>query len=143
MQKALNGLRIIEYGNLVSAPYCTKLLAGLGAEVIKIEKPVTGDESRSHGPFPGSIPDNEKSGLFLSLNVNKLGITLNIETTTGKNILRQLLETADVFVENSPPGFMQRFGLNYEELEKINPRLVMVSITPWTQRPIQRLQPMK
>ncbi len=133
MQKALDGLHVIEYGNLVSAPYCTKLLAGMGAEVIKIEKPVTGDESRAHGPFPNNIADTERSGLYLYLNANKLGITLNIEAIAGRNILKQLLERADVFVENNPPGFLEKLGFSYAELERINPRLVIASITPFGQ----------
>jgi CoA:oxalate CoA-transferase len=99
MQKALSGLKVIEYGNYISAPYCTKLLAGLGAEVLKIEKPGNGDESRSHGPFPDDIPDSEKSGLFLFLNTNKLDITLNLDTTTGRNIFYRLIGEADIFVE--------------------------------------------
>jgi CoA:oxalate CoA-transferase len=132
-RRPLDGLKIIEYGNLISAPYCTKLLAGLGAEVIKVEKPGSGDEARSHGPFPNDIPDPEKSGLFLSLNTNKLGITLNPDTATGKNILKRLLSEADVFVENNAPRRMEELGLDYHSLEKINPGLIMASITPFGQ----------
>jgi CoA:oxalate CoA-transferase len=133
MQKALEGLRVIEYGNYISAPYCTKLLAGLGAEVIKIEKPGIGDESRSHGPFPDDIPDYEKSGLFLFLNTNKLGITVNLETITGKNIFKQLIGNADILVENNAPEMIQNLGIGYPELQKINPKLIMASITPFGQ----------
>ena len=131
MQSALDDIRVIEYGHLVSAPYCTRLLAGLGAEVIKVEEPGTGDESRRHGPFPRNLPDAEQSGLFLSLNTNKLGITLNLKTNAGRDILKKLLEKADIFVENNPPAVMQDLGLTYAELEKINPALIMVSITPF------------
>lgn len=130
---ALNGLKVIEYGNMVSAPYCTKLLAGLGAEVIKIENPGTGDESRHHGPFPNDIPDLEKSGLFLSLNVNKLGITLNLNTIKGRNIFKKLLKDADIFVENNCPEIMKKLGITYDELSRTNPKLIMVSITPFGQ----------
>jgi CoA:oxalate CoA-transferase len=133
MQKALEGLKVIELGNYISAPYCTKLLAGLGAEVIKIEKPGTGDESRSHGPFPNDIPDYEKSGLFLFLNTNKLDITLNLETATGINIFKKLIANADILVENSVPKMIRDWGLDYAELQKINPKLIMASITPFGQ----------
>lgn len=133
MMQALNDLKVIEYGNMVSAPYCTRLLAGLGAEVIKVENPVTGDESRQHGPFPGGMPDREKSGLFLSLNINKLGVTLNLDTITGKKIFERLIEGADIFVENNAPGVTKKLGIGYEDLLTINPKLIMVSITPFGQ----------
>jgi len=132
-QKIFEGLKVVEYGNLVSAPYCTKLLADLGAEVIKVEKPGVGDEARKHGPFPNDVPHPERSGLFLSLNTNKLGITLNLDTATGRDILKRLLKDADVFVENNAPKCMEELGLDYDSLEKINPRLIMASITPFGQ----------
>ncbi len=130
---AFHGLKVIEYGNMVSAPYCAKLLAGLGAEVIKIEHPGIGDESRHHGPFPNNIPDLEKSGLFLSLNTNKLGITLNLNSIKGRSILKKLLKDTDVFVENNPPKIMRQLGIAYNDLAKINPKLIVVSITPFGQ----------
>jgi CoA:oxalate CoA-transferase len=126
-------LKVIEYGNMVSAPYCAKLLAGLGAEVIKIEDPGIGDKSRHHGPFPDDISDSEKSGLFLYLNTNKLGITLNLDKSKGINILKKLLKDADVFVENNAPETMTKFGITYDELASINPKLIMVSITSFGQ----------
>ncbi len=132
-QEAFKGLKVIEYGNLVSAPYCTKLLADLGAEVIKVEKPGTGDKARYHGPFPNDEPHPERSGLFLILNTNKLGITLNVETATGRDILVRLLQDADVFVENNAPQDMEKLGLDYDSLEKINPHMIMASITPFGQ----------
>jgi crotonobetainyl-CoA:carnitine CoA-transferase CaiB-like acyl-CoA transferase len=129
--EALHGLKVVEYGNMVSAPYCARLLAGLGAEVIKVENPVTGDEARQHGPFPDGMPAPEKSGLFLSLNMNKLGITLNLDTMTGKKIFKRLIEDADIFVENNAPEVVKKLGMSYEELININPKLIMVSITPF------------
>lgn len=128
-----NGLKVVECGNLVSAPYCTKLLAGLGAEVIKVERPAVGDTARQYGPFPGGVPHIEKSGLFLSLNTNKFGITINLDIEGGSEILRGLLKEADVFVENMSPQFMAEHSLDYTSLERINPRLIMVSITPFGQ----------
>jgi len=131
--RIFEGLKVVEYGSLVSAPYCTKLLAGLGAEVIKIEKPGVGDEARNYGPFPDDLPHLERSGLFLSLNTNKLGITLNLDTAAGKEILKGLLKDADVFVENNAVQRMKELGLDYGSLEKINPRLIVASITPFGQ----------
>ena len=91
-KKALSGLKVLECADFIAGPYCGKLLADLGAEVIKVEKPDTGDDSRRHGPFPQDIPNPEKSGLFLYLNANKLGITLDVESSTGANILKELLK---------------------------------------------------
>ena len=101
--KILKGIKVLEYGNLVSAPFCSKILADLGAEVIKIEKPCCGDDARRQAPFLEDVPSTEHSGLFLYLNMNKLGITLNPETTNGRKIFGELLKTADIFVENTPP----------------------------------------
>ena len=132
-EQALSGLKIVEYGSFVSAPYCTKLMADLGAEVIKVEEPGSGDESRRYGPFLNDEPDPEKSGLFLYLNTNKMGITLNAKTKTGQKILERLLEEADVFVENNPPKHMAELGLDYPILKKVNPRLIVTSITSYGQ----------
>ena len=133
IKRPLGGLKVIEYGEVISAPYCTKLMAGLGTEVIKVEKPGIGDKARSNGPFPKDLPHSEKSGLFLSLNANKLGITLNPDKHQGKEIFKRLIETADVLVENNAPGHMTELGLGYDSLKAINPGLVMVSITPFGQ----------
>ena len=83
--RALDGIKVLEYCEFVAGPYCAKLLADLGAEVVKIEKPAEGDMARKRGPFPNDIPHPEKSGLFLWLNTNKLGITLNLDDTTGRD----------------------------------------------------------
>jgi len=132
-EQALSGLKVVEYGSFISASYCAKLMADLGAEVIKIEEPGYGDESRRYGPFLNDSPHYEKSGLFLYLNTNKLGVTLNIKAKTGQKMLKELLKEADVFVENNPPGFLAKYGLDYESLKKINPRIIVVSITPFGQ----------
>ena len=131
--KLLDGAKIVEYGNLISAPFCAKILADLGAEVIKIEEPYRGDDSRRQEPFLRDIPGIERSGLFQYLNMNKLGVTLNPETTTGKKIFYDLLKDADVFVENNPPKKMKKLELTYKDLKQINPRIVMTSITPFGQ----------
>jgi CoA:oxalate CoA-transferase len=133
MKRLFEGLSVIEYGELISAPYCTKLMAGLGAEVIKIENTGGGDKARINGPFPRDIAHPEKSGLFLSLNTNKMGITLNLNKKKGTEIFKRLIETTDVLVENNDPGYMNKLGLGYDLLKTINPRMVMVSITPFGQ----------
>jgi len=132
-KRALSGLKVVEYGSFVSASYCTKLMADMGAEVIKIEEPGKGDESRDYGPFPDDVPHPERSGLFLYLNTDKLGITLNVRTATGKAILEELLKAADVFVENNPPRLINEVGLDYVKLKELNPRLIVTSLTPFGQ----------
>ncbi len=131
--RVLEGVKAVEYGNQVSAPFCAKILADLGAEVIKIEEPESGDTSRRMEPFLNDMPGLEHSGLFLYLNMNKLGITLNPETTTGKKIFSKLLKNADIFVENNLPITMKELKLSYNYVKQINPRIVMTSITPFGQ----------
>ena len=130
--KALSGTRVLEYAQFVSGPYCAKLLADLGAEVIKIEPP-QGDIARKYGPFPGDIPHTERSGLFLYNNTNKSGVTLDLKSTEDKQIFKRLIENTDIFIEDTPPGTMSELGLDYDTLKEINPRLVMTSITPFGQ----------
>ncbi|MFH1381629.1 MAG: CoA transferase [Chloroflexota bacterium] len=132
-QGALTGLKVIEFGEFISGPYCGKLLADLGAEVVKIEKPGLGDKSRDWGPFPQDIPHPEKSGLFLYLNTNKLGATLNVGTAAGTKIFKELMKWADILVENNPPREMVKLGLDWERLHYHNSSLVMTSITPFGQ----------
>lgn len=132
-EKGLGHLKILELCNLVAGPYSTKLLADLGAEVIKIEPPGAGDDARRRGPFLQDNPHPELSGLFLYLNTNKLGVTLDVTTNTGKNILIDLIKQTDIFVEDKPPALLEELGLTYEDLRKVNPKLVMTSITPFGQ----------
>ena len=132
-KQALAGIRVLDLSEYISGPYCTKMLAAFGAEVIKIEKPGEGDSSRRMGPFPGDRPHPEKSGLFLYLNTGKKGITLNLRTKSGVKIFKELLKDADALVENFSPGVMRELGLDYETLRAINPRLVMTSITHFGQ----------
>jgi CoA:oxalate CoA-transferase len=127
---ALDGLKVLEFSEFISGPYCGKLLADLGAEVIKIEKP-GGDKARRWGPFPGGIPHPEKSGLFLFLNTNKKGITLNVESGEGREIFRRLVAGADVLIESQSRREMVRLGLDYPDLKKLNTSLIMTSITPF------------
>src|SRR5262245_45813924 len=107
--QALSGVRVVEYGHLVSAAYATKLLADLGAEVIKIEPPITGDQSRRRGPFPGGVEDPERSGLYLYLNSNKRSVTLDITTSAGRDLFGRLAERVDLVVHNAPPPLMDAY----------------------------------
>ncbi len=128
----LDGLRALDLGQGVSAPFCAKLFADLGAQVIKVEPP-GGDSARTQGPFPDDLPHPEKSGLFLGLNTNKLGITLNLESASGRELLLRLTDSADLLVENFSPSYLPGLGLDYAALHHRNPRLVLVSVTPFGQ----------
>jgi crotonobetainyl-CoA:carnitine CoA-transferase CaiB-like acyl-CoA transferase len=129
----LQGVKVLDLTTSIAGPYCTKLLSALGAEVIKVEKPGSGDVARTMGPFPCDVPDTEKSGLFLYLNTNKKSITLNIESKTGIAIFKKLVLDVDVLVENFEPKVMPELGLSYEILSKINPKIVMTSISNFGQ----------
>ncbi|MFH1629864.1 MAG: CoA transferase [Pseudomonadota bacterium] len=130
-ERALDGVKVLEYCSMVSGPYCAKIMADLGAEVIKIEPPVDGDPARRMPPFPGDKPHPEKSGLFLYLNTNKKGITLNPEKPGGKQLFLELAKRADILVEDHPPGDMEQMGLGYNYLRAINKGLIVTSITPF------------
>ncbi|MFP7296464.1 CaiB/BaiF CoA transferase family protein [Neobacillus niacini] len=131
--QALNGLKVIDLSWHIAGPYCTKLMADLGAQVIKIERPELGDPSRQEGPFPNDKPNLNASALYGYLNNNKQGITLNLKTERGLEIIKKLICDADILVENFSPKVMTGLGLGYEELKKINPRLVMTSISNFGQ----------
>ena len=132
-EQALSDVRVLDLTWYIAGPYCTKLLADYGADVIKVERPGAGDPARSMGPFLGDEPHPEKSGLFLHLNTNKRSITLNLKSDTGKRIFRELVKDVDVLVQSFSPRVMPSLGLAYEELEKLNPRLVMTSISNFGQ----------
>jgi crotonobetainyl-CoA:carnitine CoA-transferase CaiB-like acyl-CoA transferase len=131
MAGALSGLKVVELGEMVSAPYAAKLMADMGAEVIKIERPGVGDRARTRGPFPGGQAHPEKSGLYLYLNTNKFGVTLDVSRPEGFGLLERLIAGADVLIHNVAPPDMDRIGLSFERLRSRNPRLVMSSISPW------------
>ncbi len=130
---ALGGLRVLDFTWYIAGPYCTKLLAGLGAEVIKVERPGAGDPSRRMGPFPDDLPHAERSGLFLFLNTGKKSVTLNLRSESGREIAGQLAARADVLVESFAPGVMRGLGLDYDSLAGISPALVMTSISNFGQ----------
>ena len=128
---ALDGLKIVELASFVAAPYCAKLLADMGAEVVKVEEPPQGDLARSRGPYPGDMPHPEKSGLFIYLNTNKKSVTLNITDPAGHEILLQLLREADVFVHDRTAKQATELGIGYDALQALNPRLIVTSVTPF------------
>ncbi|MGI6358537.1 MAG: CaiB/BaiF CoA transferase family protein [Bacillota bacterium] len=135
MQAALSGIRVLDLTRVLAGPYATMILADMGADVIKIERPGTGDDSRSYGPY-----QNGESAYFMSLNRNKRSITLDLKQQPGKEIFLALVKQADVVVENYRPGTMERLGLGYETLRDINPRLVYAAVSgfghsgPYSQR---------
>ena len=105
----LSGISVVELGNEISAAYCTKMMAYLGADVLKIERPTVGDSARSVGPFPDNVPHLEKSALFLYLNTGKKSITLNLESSSGQKIFKSLIGRADLIVRLASAGmFLSR-----------------------------------
>lgn len=127
------GLKVVELADFVAGPYAGKLLADFGAEVIKVERPGTGDSARRQGPFKDDVPNAEASGTFLYLNTNKTGVTLDVETGEGRALFLDLVRDADILIEDRAPGEMARLGLGFDALKEINPGLIMVSITPFGQ----------
>ena len=127
-EQLLTGLKVVECGNMVSASYLGKLFADLGAEVIKVEEP-GGDLARKRGPFPGDTPHAEKSGLFLYLNANKHGVTLNLRTPRGHALLQSLCAKADMVIHNYQPSEMKEVGLEFDKLHYANPGLIMTTIS--------------
>jgi len=126
---ALDGLRIIDFSHVFQGPVGMQLLGDFGADIIKIERPGSGDWSRSWGPFIG-----DTSMPFVSLNRNKRCVALNLKVQGAKDIVYALVKTADVLVHNFRPGVMERLGLGYEALTDINPRLIYARSSGWGDR---------
>ena len=121
---ALDGLRVLDLTRVLAGPFCTMMFADMGAEIIKIEQAGTGDDTRQMGPFK-----NGESAYFMNLNRNKKGITLNLKNPKGKAIFLDLVKQADVVIENFRPGTMEKLGLGYEDLKKVNPAIVYAAIS--------------
>jgi CoA:oxalate CoA-transferase len=117
--KPLKKLVVLDLARVLAGPYASMILADFGADVIKIESPDTGDDSRAFGPFIG-----KESAYFMSLNRGKRSMTLNLKETKAKELFREMVKKADVVLENYRPGTMEKFGLGYEELKAINPRII-------------------
>ena len=135
--KALEGIRVLDLTRALAGPFCTLMLGDHGADVVKIELPGTGDDTRKWGPpFIG-----EESAYFLSINRNKRSLTLNFKEEKAKEIFRNLAKDADVVVENFTPGVMERFGLGYDDIKAINPGIVYCSISGFGQTGPYRSRP--
>jgi crotonobetainyl-CoA:carnitine CoA-transferase CaiB-like acyl-CoA transferase len=130
---ALQEMRVIDISTGIAGPFCAKLLADYGAEVIKVEQPGRGDTSRYEGPFPNGVPHPEKSALFLHLNTSKKGVTLDIESAAGQEMLRRLAAEGHILIESFSPGRLDSLGLGYEALKRLRSDLVMTSVTPFGQ----------
>ena len=134
--QALQNLTVLDLTRVVSAPYAASVLGDFGANVIKIEMPGSGDDARGYGPY-----ENGESMYYANLNRNKRGITLNLKTQEGKDILKSLVKEADILLENYRPGVMDKLGLGYDVLKEINPRLIYGALSgfgsygPYSQRP--------
>lgn len=132
--KVLDGVTVLDFTQAHSGPFCTMNLADFGARVIKIERSGSGDQSRAWTPFK-----NGKSGYFASINRNKESMTLNIATKEGADIVKRMVKDADIIVENFKSGTMDKFGLSYNELKKINPAIIYASISGFGQEgPLQK-----
>jgi crotonobetainyl-CoA:carnitine CoA-transferase CaiB-like acyl-CoA transferase len=131
MAGALAGLRVVECGEGAAAAYAAKLMADLGAAVVKVEHPDGGDATRRRGPFAGDVPHPERSGLFLYLNANKRGAAIDLTHPRGREALARLADTADLLIHGVYPSWTAARGPVYDELHRRNPRLVVTSISPF------------
>ncbi|SNS55983.1 CoA:oxalate CoA-transferase [Anaerovirgula multivorans] len=136
MKKALAGIKVLDLSRVLAGPFATMILADLGADVIKIEMPHGGDDSRQFGPYV-----NKESAYFMSINRNKKSMTLNLKKSEGKKLFIDMVKKADVVVENYRPGTMEKLGLGYETLKEINPKIIYASASgfghtgPYSKRP--------
>ncbi|HEY4599973.1 MAG TPA: CoA transferase [Cerasibacillus sp.] len=136
MRQPLEGVKVLDFSRVLAGPYCATLLADMGAEVIKIERPKYGDDSRHFGPF-----QNKESAYFELFNRGKKSIALNLKDDRDLEIVEQLVREADIIVENFRPGVMKKLGLDYEKMKAVNPRIIYTSISgfgqygPYSQRP--------
>lgn len=137
MAKALEGIKVLDLSRALAGPYCTMMLADMGAEVIKLEMPGRGDDSRSWGP---PFVEGE-SAYFMSINRNKKSITLNMKSDKSTGIIHKLIKQSDVLVENFRPGAMERLGLGYEQVKAMNPRIIYCSISGFGQDGPYRMLP--
>ncbi len=136
MPGALSHIRVLDLTRVLAGPWACQMLADLGAEVIKIERPGSGDDTRAWGPpylKDRDGQDTRESAYFLSTNRGKKSVTLDISTPEGQAIVRKLAMESDVFIENYKVGDMARYGLSYEDLKKLNPRVVYCSVTGFGQ----------
>ena len=127
----MGGLRVLDLTDK-KGMLCGKVLAELGMEVIKVEQP-GGDSSRLIPPFYKNVPDKEKSLFWMSYNINKKAVTLDLTTDEGKDLFKKLVAVSDFVIESFAPGYMKYLGLGYDELAKVKPDIIMASLTPFGQ----------
>ena len=125
--RPLEGIRVVDYSHFLAGPYVGRCLAALGAEVIKVERPGSGDAGRQHA----TVLDDQQSAYFLQLNMGKRGVSVDMKDPRGKEFMRRLCDSADVFIENYRPGALEKLGLGYAALSERNPRLVYCSISAY------------
>ncbi|MGL5514708.1 MAG: CaiB/BaiF CoA transferase family protein, partial [Sporomusa sp.] len=125
MAKPLDGVTVVDFTHVISGPYCSMILGDMGAEVIKIEKPGSGEFYREEG----IKNKNGVSIVYPNYNRNKKGIALNIKNRQAIEIIKELVAKSDIFVENQRPGLLDKLGLGFEDLKKVNPRIIYVSIS--------------
>ncbi len=136
MKQSLEGIKVLDLTRVLAGPYATMVLADLGANVMKVEMPVKGDDSRHFGPYVG-----DESAYFMSLNRNKRSMTLNLKTEKGKELLKEMIKNVDVVIENFRPGTMEKLGLGYDVLKEVNPRIIYAAASgfghsgPYSKRP--------
>ena len=128
----LDDLKVLDLSQGLAGPICAKILADFGADVVKVEPP-GGDTARAMAPHFGNDPHPEKSLIFLLANLNKRGVTLNLDDPAGRELLRRMVRNMDIIVESFQPGYLASLGLDYAALSQENPRLIMISITPFGQ----------
>ena len=127
---ALENLTVLDLTRVLAGPFCTMMLADMGANVIKIEVPKGGDDTRSYPPFRAENLNGERESVyFANINRNKKGITLNLKAPEGKEIFKELVKKADIVVENYRPGVMDKLGLGYDVLKEINPRIIYAAVS--------------
>ena len=141
---ALDGIRVLDLSRILAGPWCTQNLADLGADVIKIERPGVGDDTRAWGPpylKDANGQDTSESAYYLSTNRNKRSVEADMATPAGAALIRELAAVSDILVENFKVGGLKKYGLDYDSLKAINPRLIYCSVTgfgqdgPFAQRP--------
>ena len=141
MSGPLDGVRVLDLTRILAGPYCTMVLADFGADVIKVEQPISGDPARGNGPFLSAADGELYSTYFMSINRGKRSIAIDLSKPAGREVLLELAERSDVLIENFRPGAMDRLGLDYETLRARNPRLIVCSVSgfgqtgPYAQRP--------
>ncbi len=133
MTRPLEGVRVLDLSRILAAPFATQLLGDLGADVIKVERPRVGDDARQYGPPFLDEPGGNESGFYLSANRNKRSITIDHSAPAGADLVRELAAVSDVLVENYRAGVLDKYGLGYQALHAVNPRLVYCSLTGFGQ----------